>query len=86
MMSKLVRCCFCFRENDDDVEAITNSFTGTLHSYTKIICNTTNFEDMMSGMNNNKKSIVFYPINEDIVQRYSVNSLMTSYRFDNETP
>lgn len=68
-MSKLLRYCFCFTDENDDVKSITDSFTGTLHSYTNRMCENTNFEDMISMMKDSK-SVQFVPTNEDIVERY----------------
>lgn len=69
--------CWCgFIDNDStDIESFTNSFTGTLHSYTHKVFTTTNFEKMTTK-NTEWKPIVFFPTHQEIVNRYSANSLM----------
>ena len=75
MMQTLLCCCGYVNEENDDIEYITNSFSGTLHEYTHTVLKTTNFHTI-KNTEWNSKPILFYPTHQDIVDRYSVNSLI----------
>lgn len=43
----LLSCCGMFANDDDEIESITNSYEGTIHSYTRQVFRDTNFEEML---------------------------------------